>query len=130
MKGFFEKREKDGCLFLNRCITPPVFIFTEECSFEGIKIKDLSELRCEGDKIFVKEIGGKEGLFFGNKIDLNEAEIDDLMAIPGIGYKIAEEIIKLREKKGGFKSLDELLEVRGIGKRRLEKIKNFIFIGK
>ena len=128
IKGFFEIRERDGCLFLNRCINPPVFIFTEKCSFGGIKVKDLSEIRCEGDKIFVKEISGKEGLLFGNKIDLNEAEIDDLMAIPGIGYETANEIVQLREKKGGFKNLEELLEVRGIGKKKLERIRNFVFV--
>jgi len=129
IRGFFHKREGDGCVFLNRCINPPVFIFAEGCYFEEIKVKDLSEIRCEGDKIVLKEIGGKEGFFFGNKIDLNEAEIDDLMAIPGIGFKIASEIIQLREKKGGFRSVEELVEVRGIGKKKLEKIKNFVFTG-
>lgn len=130
IKGFFEKGERDGCLFLNRCKNPPLFIFTEKCSFDGIKVKDLSEMRCEGDKIFVKEISGKEGLLFGNKIDLNEAEIDELMAIPGIGFETAREIIQLREKKGGFKNLEELLKIRGIGKKKLEKLRNFVFIGK
>ncbi len=128
IKGYFEKDEKRGCLFLNRCSNPPFFIFSERCSFKETKIYDLSEIRCEGEKIIMRKIGGKEGLFFGNKIDLNEAELDDLVAIPGIGYNLAEKIIDLREKKGGFKSLEELIEIRGIGKKKVKELGNFLFL--
>lgn len=125
VKEFFEKREEEGCFFLNRCSDLPVFIFTEKCTFKGVMISDLSEVRCEDGKISVFELGGKEGLIFGKKMDLNETSLEDLMAIPGIGYKIAREIILLREKKGGFKSVDELIEVKGIGKKTLKKIRKF-----
>ena len=48
--------------------------------------------------------------------------------MPGIGKKTAEKIIELREKKGKLENLNELLEVKGIGKKKLEVIKKYIFI--
>lgn len=56
------------------------------------------------------------------KININNASAMTLQYIPGIGAAKAESIIELRKQKGGFKSLEELLEVRGIGEKLLESI--------
>jgi comEA protein len=56
------------------------------------------------------------------KININNASAETLQYIPGIGASKAESIVKLRKQKGGFKSLEELLEVRGIGEKLLESI--------
>jgi competence ComEA-like helix-hairpin-helix protein len=61
-------------------------------------------------------------------INLNTAGIKDLVILPGIGEIIAQRIIDLRKKKGRFNSLDELLEVRGIGKTRFSKVEKFLYI--
>jgi len=63
-------------------------------------------------------------------INLNTAGIDELSKLPGIGKKTAENMISFRNKKGGFNSLEELLQVKGIGKSKFNKIKNFLFIEK
>ncbi|MBE9503525.1 MAG: helix-hairpin-helix domain-containing protein [Proteobacteria bacterium] len=69
---------------------------------------------------------GDKLILFGLAIDLNRAGIYDLVAIPGVGYKTAKSIIDRREKEGKFKSLNDLLKVRGIGKKRLDKIKLYL----
>jgi len=61
-------------------------------------------------------------------INLNTAGITDLVRLPGIGEKTAESIIALREAKGKYKSVAELLEVRGIGEVKFNKIKKFLYI--
>ncbi|MCH8299070.1 MAG: helix-hairpin-helix domain-containing protein [Candidatus Marinimicrobia bacterium] len=60
---------------------------------------------------------------------LNKAPIDGLTLLPGIGQIIAERIISRRNLTGSFKSVDELLKVKGIGKIKLNKIRPYIIIG-
>lgn len=60
------------------------------------------------------------------KININEADEKQLEKLPGIGPTKAKRIIEYREKNGKFKSLDELLNVNGIGPKTLEKIKNYL----
>ena len=63
-----------------------------------------------------------------SKISLNNASIDELMTLDGIGEKKAQAIIEYRNKNGGFKSIEEILEVDGIGSATYEKIKDQITI--
>lgn len=64
-----------------------------------------------------------------HSIMLNKAPIDGLTLLPGIGQIIAERIISRRNLTGSFKSVDELLKVKGIGKIKLNKIRPYIIIG-
>ncbi|MCZ8518675.1 MULTISPECIES: helix-hairpin-helix domain-containing protein [Paenibacillus] len=58
------------------------------------------------------------------QLHLNQATAEQLDALPGIGPSRAAAIIELRKKRGGaFRSLDELLEVKGIGEKSLQKLK-------
>ena len=61
-------------------------------------------------------------------INLNSAKLEDLILLPGIGESTAKKILELREKKSGFKALKDLLDVKGIGEVKFNKIKKYIFI--
>jgi len=61
-------------------------------------------------------------------INLNTAGINELVKLPGIGEKTAEKIIQLRSERGKFKRLQELMDVRGIGEVKFNKIKKFLYI--
>lgn len=63
-----------------------------------------------------------------NLININTATVDDLLALPGIGEAKARAIIKYRLDNGGFKNLDELLNVDGIGSKLYEEIKIYLTI--
>lgn len=62
------------------------------------------------------------------KIDLNKTTAEQLSNIPSIGPIIAQAIIDYREKSGGFKNLEELMNVPRIGKKTYEKIKGYLCI--
>lgn len=62
----------------------------------------------------------------GHKINLNQADISQLQTISGIGEKRAQDIIEYRHQKGGFKSIDELKEISGIGDKTFEKLKDAV----
>ncbi len=60
------------------------------------------------------------------KININTANISTLTKISGIGIKTAQKIIEFRNLKGRFNSVDELLNVKGIGKVKLSRIKKYV----
>lgn len=57
------------------------------------------------------------------KISINTADAKVLTQIPGVGPKTAKSIVDYRKKNGKFKSFDDLLKVKGIGKKSLKKMK-------
>ena len=61
-------------------------------------------------------------------INLNTATAEQLEAIPGIGPVLAQRIIEYRQTHGRFQSVDELLEVRGIGPKRLENMRPYVVV--
>lgn len=60
------------------------------------------------------------------QVNINTASENELMTLTGIGQKKAQEIIRFREEKGGFRSIEELTEIAGIGRKTVEKLKEFI----
>lgn len=61
-------------------------------------------------------------------LDLNGATVDQLRSLPGVGPKRAEAIVELRQKRP-FTRVTQLLEVRGIGKKTLERLRPRIRVG-
>lgn len=61
-----------------------------------------------------------------NKISLSNASKEDLKSLNGIGDKIAERIIKYRSKNGSFQNIEQLRQVKGIGRSLFDKIKDEI----
>lgn len=61
-------------------------------------------------------------------LDLNAATADDLAGLPGIGKGKAADILDYREAHGRFSSVEELLEVSGIGEATLEAVLPYITV--
>ncbi|MGZ9584974.1 ComEA family DNA-binding protein [Paenibacillus marinisediminis] len=63
-----------------------------------------------------------------SKMNINQATAEQLTQLPGIGPSKAKAIIEYREKNGAYKKVEDLLEVKGIGPKVLEKLKPHIQI--
>lgn len=63
-----------------------------------------------------------------SKIDLNKADKETLIGIPGIGEKLAQAIIDYRNQQVGFKDIEELKNIKGISEYKYEKLKDSLFI--
>jgi comEA protein len=63
-------------------------------------------------------------------ININTANSEELQQVPGIGPATAEKILQMRKSYGTFKSVDDLLSIKGIGKKRLEKMRKYLTVSR
>lgn len=69
-------------------------------------------------------------VFAAEPIDINTADAQALAeAINGVGLKRAEAIVEYRKQNGPFKSVNELVEVRGVGEKSVEKSRDRLTVG-
>ena len=63
-------------------------------------------------------------------VNLNTANSEELQQVPGIGPATADKILQMRKSYGAFKSVDDLLAIRGLGPKRLDKMRKYLTVGK
>ncbi len=61
-------------------------------------------------------------------VDINNASYEKLRELPGIGGVYAQRIINYRQKKGGFKKPEELINIKGIGKKTYKKMERYVVV--
>ncbi len=74
-------------------------------------------------------IDPRRAVFLFRPIDLNLADVEVLSSLKGIGPKLAGRIVAWRDQHGGFREVAELLEVKGIGERKLAAIVSEVTVG-
>ena len=107
---------------------------------------NLAALVSDGERVYVPTVGeqapppiatgadeprdnpGEAGGGEGALIDINTATEADLDELPGVGPATAAAIIEHRQSIGGFTSVDQLLDVRGIGEAKLEQLRPLVRI--
>lgn len=62
------------------------------------------------------------------KVNLNTATIEQLQTLPGIGPAMAKRVIEYRTKVGKFNKIEEIINVKGIGEKKFQKIKDRLLI--
>lgn len=58
------------------------------------------------------------------KVNLNTANLDQLQTLPGVGPAVAKRILDHRTKTGKFTKIEEILNVKGIGEKKFQKMKD------
>jgi competence protein ComEA len=115
----------------------------------GVADADLDRLNlaarvADGQRILVARVGapaapaevdgtapaadGSGGASTNGPIDLNTATLADLDTLPGIGPTLAAAIIRERDRRGGFTSIDQLRDVRGIGEKRFADLHDLVTV--
>ncbi len=63
-----------------------------------------------------------------NKVNINEATLEELVTLDGIGEKVAAKVIAFRKKNGPFQKPEDLMMVKGIGQKMFDKNKDRIVV--
>ena len=91
----------------------------DELESENMKLK--AELNNPKTVVTEAKVQNQEG-----KVNINTADEKGLDSLPGIGAAYAQRIIDYRNQNGGFKSLEDLKKIKGIGDKTFEKLKDQI----
>jgi competence protein ComEA len=98
---------------------------------------DLAALLIDGSQVYVPRAGepvpatasgGPGSVTPTGPLDLNTATLEQLDALPGVGPATAKAILAERDKRGRFRSVEDLLEVRGIGPAKLDAIRDLVTV--
>ncbi|MCU0373148.1 MAG: helix-hairpin-helix domain-containing protein [Ignavibacteria bacterium] len=73
-----------------------------------------------------KKKTSKEDKLAGIQININTASKEQLIMLPGVGESTADKIIMYRENHNGFRKIEDIMKIKGIGKKKFEKLKPYI----
>lgn len=102
--------------------------FSSEADHEAV---NLARPLMDGEQIYVQKIGEaptRAAAESAGKININQAGVKELTALPGIGEVRANQIIAHRENNGFFKDVREIMDVSGIGEKTFENIADLITV--
>ncbi len=94
------------------------------CWFDSPRFDNVSEILAEDFSVSYSSLIPEEG-----KIDINSAGIDELCALYGVGEVKSQAIIDYRRDNGGFFSIEELVYVKGISEKILNRNIDIITVG-
>lgn len=88
-----------------------------------LSVLNLQTILKDGDVITIPYAKSEDDV---QRISINTATVSELCNLNGIGESIAQRIIEYRENNGGFQAIEDLMNVKGIGEKKFEKIKDDI----
>jgi len=94
----------------------------------GLRAGDKVYLASAGAVPVIGKMNAAELLALNLPVDINRADFEELVLVPGIGKKTAALIIALRERKKGFSSLRELEEIKGIKEKKLAGLQKYLCV--
>lgn len=63
-----------------------------------------------------------------HRLDLNRATVEDLEQLPGLGPVLAQRVVDHRTAIGSFSSVDDLLDVKGIGRKKMDRVRPLVMV--
>lgn len=124
----FTQNEQRALLFLISTFVIGLGVQLYQKKFQPFPSVSSVSFAQEEPALVVSSSQGETEVSPSFKFDLNHASADELEKIPGIGPALAQRILEWREAHGPFRQIEELLEVKGIGTKTLEKMRPFLYI--
>lgn len=122
MRGIFTREERAVAIFLAACLLVGALVTAAGRVFPSV-VPSFAPGPSE------TQSGGPAPEAAPGPVDINSATEEELVRLPGVGPVRAAAIVCVREERGGFGSVDDLLEVRGIGPVTLEKLRPDATVG-
>lgn len=94
----------------------------------GLMMNVKPEYSCVPEPYIILESTEIEQAEKGGTVNINTASASELTALNGVGEKLAERIVKYRDKNGRFEVKEDIMKVPGIGDKKFEAIKDCIEI--
>ena len=82
----------------------------------------------EGGVLKIGDMPAVRRIALGLPIDLNRASVEELSQVPGIGERLAADIVQLRQTRKKFESVSDLTAIRGIKERKLNNLKKYLMV--
>jgi competence protein ComEA len=79
-------------------------------------------------RVTLGRMEAKKLIVFSIPLDLNRASVEDLCLVPGIGEPLAREIVTTRERRKGFRSVEELKDIKGIGDAKWHAMRTYFTV--
>lgn len=98
------------------------------CTPEGRGFPPRHWLGCAGDPGPRRDLADDERLVLGLPLDPNQADERALAFVPGLSRRLAAEVVRHRQAHGRFEAVDNLLAVKGIGPKRLERARPSLLV--
>jgi len=95
---------------------------------------NLAYILSDGEKIYIPSFEDEEidwqnnAKSMSSKVNINTANQEELEKIPGVGESTANSIIEYREKTGKYTTIEDIMNVSGIGQSKFEKMKDYITV--
>ena len=105
--------------------------FVVDSLFSKEEIKTIGKVKVSEDSLKSldgkKKKKGKKGDDLKEKsININTATMEQLILLPGVGESTAEKILAYRKEYGGFKKIEDIMKIKGIGQKKFDKLKPYI----
>jgi competence ComEA-like helix-hairpin-helix protein len=130
----FHRNGMISFVFLWILLFAPPALFGQEQDTERIQVerdleRAIEEIDPEESDLDLEELAEFLENLANNPMNINRASVDDLMQIPGLSFRVAQNIVRHRSEQAPFAAIEDLENVSGIGPATLSRIRPYVTVG-